>query len=135
MYTIPQILIPEETIREFIFLNVRWEYESYDYRAARAELLEEELKRGHLPPMFNTKHAYGNDIPPEIKTNHVVWRTGKIRGVDFAPSGVMNKFRIGNKFAKTFYIHDFGVRVKPRIYKWDDKYNLISRGLAVEETI
>lgn len=132
--SIPKILIPEHVIRTFIYLNVKWEYESYDYWAARAEFLDEEIKQGRIPPVQNTGQVYSNNIPNKIKQNHIVWRTGKIRSVSFNPQGKMYKFIIGNKINKTFYLNDFGVRVKPRIYISDDEYGLISKGLAVEET-
>jgi hypothetical protein len=45
----------------------------------------------------------------------------------------MYRFKICHHWYKNFYIDDFGVKVKPMIFKSDDKYNLIAQGLAVEE--
>lgn len=129
--------IPYDTIKDFIFLGVKWEYESYDYKAARTEHRQELLNNSNYMLMSKHSgfHALDCDppIPYEIRQNHIVWRTGKLRNINIAPDGVMYKFLIGNKFNKTFYLDDVGVKVKPRIYLSDDKLGLISKGLAIEE--
>jgi hypothetical protein len=127
--------IPEHIIRELIFLNVKWYYESYDYRAARAEYIKEEMQHGRHVLVYRLDHTIGHEIPDHIKKNYIIWRTGKVRSIDVNPNGIMWKFRIGNKFAKTFYLDDFGIKVKPKLYIGDDRYNLIPKGLAVVETL
>jgi len=149
-------MIPENIIKELIISGVRYKYESYDHKKACAEI--EELQR--LASATNTtalttttvstnatvtnavslndllyvpKNCW--NIPAEIKKNHIVWRTGRLREVHFNLKGDIGMFKIGLRYFKTFYLKDFGVTVKPLIFKSDDKYDLISQGLAIEETI
>jgi hypothetical protein len=113
-----------ELIKEFVFQGVRFSYESYDHKAAVAELKK-----------ANTKYEDFYGVPDEIKLNHIVWRTGKLRLVYFDKNGEMCRFKIGQRWAKNFYLPDFGVRVKPMIFKSEDALDLIGQGLAVEETL
>lgn len=129
--------IPYELIKELIFNKVRWYYESYDFHAALVEY--ESLRGNQCVKLQNTSTLHsGNIIPPmldEIKKNHIIWRIGKIREISFNPYGEIKKCRIGNKFYKTFHLHDFGVTVKPMLFESSDVYNLITQGFAIKETL
>lgn len=122
-------MIPYDIIKELVVSGIMYSYESYDHNAA----VEEYKMNGVKIFNFNNYHSW--DIPIEIKLNHVVWRKGKLRQIQFDSKSNMVSFLIGNKRYKRFYINDFGVSVKPIIFKSDDKYNLISQGLAVEDYI
>jgi hypothetical protein len=130
-------MMPYEYIVNLIVSGVKFKYLSYDHRAAVEELKgnPSNLNVGHLGNhMFSPPEEHWI-IPDEIKQNHLVWRTGKIRDVSFNPNGKMFKFRIGARRAKAFYLSDFGVNVKPIIFKSDDNLNLINQGLAIEDKI
>jgi hypothetical protein len=80
------------------------EYKSYDHYKAVID----------FEKTFNGKDHHFNcwDIPDEIKEKHVVWRLGKLREIHFLPNGEMWRFKIGAKYAKTFYVEDAGVNFK-----------------------
>jgi hypothetical protein len=131
-------MIPYELLKEFIFHGVRFSYESYDHKKALEEIRELEKQGIFQNQMFGYRTStfdpsYG--VPDEIKQNHIVWRTGKLRLVYFDKNGKMCRFKIGQRWAKNFYLNDFGVRVKPMIFKSDDYLDLIGQGLAVEESL
>jgi hypothetical protein len=127
-------MIPYELLKELVMNGVRFQYESYDHKKA-----VEEMK--NTPALATTvMHSLGvpNDfwiIPDEVKQNHIIWRTGKLREVYFDKDGQMCRFKIGQRWYKNFYLDDFGLKVKPMIFKSDDKYDLIGKGMAIEETI
>ena len=50
-------------------------------------------------------------MPQALKDKYSVDRIGKLREVHFAPNGKAFRFKIGARYAKTFYIEDFGVKV------------------------
>jgi hypothetical protein len=132
-------MISHAILKELIFNGVKFSYESYDHKKAVAEM--DSIRAmgtgvpSHLKSLFDeiVENCYG--IPDEIKQNNVVWRTGKLRLIYFDKNGEMCRFKIGNRYYKNFYMPDFGVKVKPKIFKADDRWNLISQGLAVEETL
>jgi len=136
-------MIPYSIIKEFVFGGIRFQYESYDHKKAVEEICQIKTAGGSVtlgiyPCQSTTNNPLLDScwaIPDKIKKNHLVWRIGKLRQVYFNPQGEMWRFKIGNKFIKNFYLEDFGVTVKPMIFKSDDYLNLIGQGLAVEETI
>ena len=122
-----ELAIPYPYIKECILNGVKYLYESYNYKMAMEEFNQKN------PKTFNELFSYqGNYIPPEIKANHIVWRKGKLREIRFNNDGKMCTFKIGNKYYKTFYLSDFGIKCKPMIFKSDDKLGLIDKGMAVE---
>lgn len=117
-------------------MGVEYQYESYDHKMAVEELKQIETSGGNIPYGMNNLFEFPYDcfgIPDDIKQNHIVWRRGKLREISFNPRGEIFKVRIGNRRSKTFYLSDFGIRVKPIIMKDDDVWNLIGLGLAVEK--
>jgi hypothetical protein len=128
-------MIPYEAIVECVINGVRFSYESYDHKKAIEEMRNNKTLFAttinncyHLPPDMWI-------IPDEVKQNNIVWRIGKLREVYFNKNGRMCRFKIGQRWYKNFTLEDFGVKVKPMIFKGDDKYDLIIQGLAVEETL
>jgi hypothetical protein len=129
-------MLPTQLIKEIIFSGVRFQYESYDYKKAMVEV--EALNATQQPSPYNNFRMMGiHGIPNEIKKNHIVWRTGKLWEVKFNHTGNISGLKIGRYYGyfKTFDITDFGIKFKPRLFKSEDKYDLIKQGLAVEETI
>ena len=114
-------------IKEIIFSGIRFQYESYDFKKALAEV--EALNATQQP----SPYRYG--VPDEIKKNHIVWRTGKLWEVEFWSNGEIKRIKISRhwNYQKSFNITDFGIKFKPCLFKSDDKYDLIKQGLAVEE--
>jgi hypothetical protein len=124
-------MIPHEILKKYIMNGVRFLYESYDHKKAL-----EEMKQINSTANGFQRYVLG-DIPLEIKKNHIVWRTGKLWELHFNKNGEMSVFKIGRfpPYVKTFYLDDFGIKVKLMIFKSDDKHDLIGQGLAVEETL
>ena len=124
---------------------MRFSYESYDHKKAIAEL--KQIRDTGINPYASIPNfvAQVNDlfklpeyhwnIPEEIKKNNIVWRAGRVWQIFFNKNREMYRFKIGNRYAKNFLIEDFGVRVKPMLFKTDDKYELLGQGLAIEENI
>ena len=52
---------------------------------------------------------------PELYHEFKMERVGKLREITFDSNGRVNKIRIGNKRARTFYLEDFGQSVFPII--------------------
>lgn len=137
--------IPYELLKELIIHGVRFSYESYDHKKAIIEL--KQIRDTGINPYVNVSHLstlvndlfgipeYNWIIPEEVKKNNLVWRAGRIWEVFFNKDRQMYRFKIGNRYPKNFYITDFGVRVKPMLFKLEDKNDLIGQGLAIEETL
>lgn len=135
-------MIPYEILKELIIHGVRFSYVSYDHKKAIAEI--EEIKKTGInpyPPMvIDINHFLGLPnsywmIPDEVKKNHIVWRAGRVWEVFFNKDRRICRVKVGNRYPKSFQVEDFGVIVKPMIFKSDDKYDLIGQGLAVEENL
>jgi hypothetical protein len=136
-------LIPYEVLKELMIQGVRFSYQSYDHKKAIAEL--KEIRDTGINPYANVGclSTLVNDlfkipesnwiIPEELKRSNMVWRAGRVWEIFFNKERQMYRFKIGNRYAKTFYLKDFGVTVKPMLFKSEDKYNLIADGLAMEE--
>ena len=127
-----------EAIKEVVFEGCKFSYESYDHKKAIAEIEQIKATGGNVPYQMKNMFESVNSswgVPDCIKQNHVVWRTGKLRLVYFDKNGQMCRFKIGQRYYKNFYLEDFGVKVKPLIFKSADRWDLIGQGLAVEETM
>jgi len=133
-------MLPTPIIKEIIFSGIKFSYESYNYKKAKAEVEALNTIQPSTPfpqNFFKMAGIHGNGIPNEIKKNHVVWRTGKLWEVKFNHTGDITSLKIGRYYGyfKTFFISEFGVKFKPLLFKSEDKYDLIKQGLAIEETI
>ena len=123
-------MIPYHLIAEFILNGVKWSYESYDYHKAKKDLIEND--QHYYDSMWFTAIDHFA-IPDRYKQKYKVWRIGKIRSVFFNPDGDMWRFKIGCRYAKNFYLSDFGVKVKPILSEEEDSHGLIQQGLAVKK--
>ena len=74
-------------------------------------------------------------IPDEIKLNNLVWRAGRVWEIFFNKDRRICRVKVGNRYPKNFQIEDFGVSVKPMLFKSEDTYDLIGQGLAIEENL
>lgn len=121
---------------ELISEGVLWRYLSYDHKAAVDEL----IAKGntiHFSGSAPTRPDYSYfPVPDEVKRNHLIWRTGKLRSMKFDPDGMINRMYIGNmyKYAKRFMPYEVGKTVKPILHPQNDKWGLIMAGLAIDET-
>jgi hypothetical protein len=126
-------MIPYEILKELVINGVKFKYESYDHKKALKEYEQTQSTSASTSNWACANLAWG--IPDNIKKNHAVWRVGRLWEVYFNKKGEMYRFKIGCHYAKNFYLDDFGITVKPIIFKSDDKYDLIGQDLAVEDKI
>jgi hypothetical protein len=115
-------------IESFILSGCKFQYISYDHKKAADYYKNEWKGEKYLGPKI--PQSYG--MPKEIKEKFQVLRTGKLRQIEFSPNGKMWRFKIGAKYAKTYYRDDFGDSVKPILDPKQDVHKLIKRGLAVK---
>jgi hypothetical protein len=131
--------IPYHIIKEVVLSGCKFIYVSYDHKAC----VEEMRKNGKFVTYLNPTYFGGGRIengsfqyiPPEVKKNHIIWRSGKLRVMNFDNNGLIKRIYIGNKRAKCFFLSEFGITFKPIIFKSDDKYDLINQCLAIEDKI
>jgi len=131
-------MMPYNAIKEVVFEGCKFSYESYDHKKAMEEIEMIKATGGNVPYLAKNYFELMNScygVPDSIKKNHIVWRTGKLRQIYFDKNGQMCRFKIGQRWYKNFYLKDFGVSVKPMIFKSADHWNLIGQGMAIEETI
>jgi len=128
--------LPYEITRELIFSGVKFQYESYDYKKALEEIEKYKINDNYYNIGNGLFYFVKNDpVPNDIKQKCIIWRIGKLRQIYFDNDGRIKKYVIGNRRNKTFYLYDFGIKVKPIIFKSDDKFDLINQGFAIEDTI
>ena len=130
------LVVPYDIIKELIINGVRFKYLSYNHKKA-LEFIN--------CTSNNTANNYNNNgfpfpyygITNELKDQFPIWRTGRIWEITFNRVGEIVKVYIGKnpKFKKAFYIQDFGIKFKPILFISDDKHNLITNNLAVEEEL
>ena len=86
----------------------KFRYISYDHNKALAEYnSNEEYKSDRY--ICSNPDSYS--MPQKLKDKYLVERMGKLREIHFSPDGKAFKFKIGNKYAKSFRLEDFGVKV------------------------
>lgn len=99
-----------KSIREILdhhFNGGKFEYQSFDFKKAAAEYeqTDEWQKIQESVYFFNQrvdlKDKY--QIPEEIRDKYIVWRTGKIRSIEFGRTGKPFRIKLGAKYAVTFY--------------------------------
>ena len=118
-----------EEIASFITKTIKYQYVSYDHKLAVNDLESLPEYKDFLKYISGSKIS-SYEVPDELKEKHKVLRKGRMFDIMFL-RGKMYKIRIGCKYAKTFQLHDFGDRVKPILRPSEDKYDLLTRGLAV----
>lgn len=124
-------MIGNSVIMELIMDGVLWWYISYDHKAA-LEAYNQIYPNSKLAGDFSPVVSF---IPPEILTGHVMWRVGKLRSLKFDPDGLISRMYIGHSslYVKRFFPNEVGEFVKPILKSYNDKYDLLSKGLAVDE--
>jgi hypothetical protein len=98
----------KEQILAFLPPDVKFMYKSYNHKQAVKEF--NQMLDGHklLTDLKNPNCHYIGD---ELKEKHIEWKVGRIHQVVYRKS--FTRYRIGNKYPKSFYINDFGVNFKP----------------------
>jgi hypothetical protein len=126
------LVVPYDIIKELIINGVRFKYLSYNHKKALEWL--NTTQKYTTPNQTLIKISY---VPNELKDQFPIWRTGRIWEITFNRVGEIVKVYIGKnpKFKKAFYIQDFGIKFKPILFISDDKHNLITNNLAVEEEL
>lgn len=85
----------------------KFEYQSFDFKKAADEYEKtQDWKNIQQSADFfnqkvNLKDKY--QIPENIRNKYIVWRVGKLRQIDFNPSGNPYRIKLGAKYAVTFY--------------------------------
>lgn len=133
--------IPYDVLKELLIQGVRFSYMSYNHKKALEEL--KTIANGGTNPYphsininsLNNIPIYNWFIPDEIKLNNLVWRAGRVWEIFFNKDRRICRVKIGNRYPKNFQIEDFGISVKPMLFKSEDTYDLIGQGLAVEENL
>lgn len=93
-----------------IISGCKFKYFSYDHKEALEEYKtsdEYKVIRKYI------RNPNSHDMPDDLKEKYRTERVGKLRSVHFNPSGRAFRFKIGARYAKTYYIEDFGVSVFP----------------------
>lgn len=86
----------------------KFEYKSFDFKKAAAEYEKSKewedlcsINDSFSPIGLELKDKY--QIPEEIREKYAYWRTGKLRNVEFSPSGAIRRVYIGAKYSISFY--------------------------------
>lgn len=106
--------------------DIRFEYDSYDHRLASEEQAKR-LKITHITDYINS-YFIDDDIKQKFKTIKI----GKLFNISYR-QGRLYKIYIGHKRQKSFTLDNFGYEVKPIINPFQDRFDLIGRGLAVKQ--
>lgn len=104
----------QQELKQIIISGCKFKYKSYDFRAAKIEFIST-LDSREIPEFEESDKLCSDYMPKYLKEKHLVWREGKLRSVDFNPNGDIYRCKIGThiKFAKTFFLEDFGESVFP----------------------
>ena len=96
-----------QEIKKFILSGCKYKYYSYDHKKALVDYHKTEWEKtlNYNPSCF--------DISDELKEKYKIEKIGKLRQIHFNPNGEMFRFKIGNKYAKTYHPDDFGKTVFP----------------------
>ena len=116
----------DNVIKSFILSGCKFQYESYDHKKAAEFYLNE-----YKGIKFGLGIPQSYDMPDEIKEQFKIYKIGKLRSVDISPIGSIYRAKIGQKYSKTYYCADFGIKVKPILTKKQDKHNLINNNFAI----
>lgn len=107
--------LTKEIIGYLLASGFKWVYETRDFSSVRKNI-----------------SIHGRITPEEYINLPIIWRKSNMLEIKF----INNKpfyIKVGNndRYSKKFNIDDIGVKLKPIIHELDDKYNLISQGIAV----
>jgi len=86
----------------------KFEYKSFDFKKAAEEYEKTEewerlcrINDSFCPVGLELKDKY--QLPEEIREKYSYWRAGKLRKVDFGPSGQIRRIYIGARYSVSFY--------------------------------
>ena len=113
----------------FASIGCKYEYTSFDFKAAKEEYLIIHGNTVPTNPRFSDHLSY-RDISKPLQLRHKVTRVGTMREIDFLKNKPI-RFRIGNKYAKNFYLKDLFISVRPILTKEQDRFGLLYSNLAV----
>lgn len=89
------------------FNGGKFEYQSFDFKKAAAEYQDTEEWKKHVDSayFYNQKITLKDkyQIPEQIRDKYILWRIGKLRSVEFSPSGQPYRIKLGAKYPVTFY--------------------------------
>ena len=101
-----------------VISGCKFKYASYDFKKAYEEfkntLPDDTLDIFPYSEKEKMKLA-GEYMPKELKEKYRIWKVGKLRQIEFNPNGQAWRFRIGARYARSFYRSDFGVEVFPLV--------------------
>ena len=102
--------MPYDTLLCVVISGCKFMYFSYDHKKAMVDYRELEKWK---PDFRMNPMPDSHSMPNELKEKYKVERIGKLREIHFAPNGKAWRFKIGNKYAKSFSIDSFGISVFP----------------------
>ena len=126
------MLMTFEEIGYVIANNFRFQYPSYDYKSAIEEFKTTNEYIKNVQYYTYGGKIDGSLIPKDIKEKHKIFQVGRIFSIIFRQN-TMNRINIGRRVQKSFSIENIGGIVKPLVDPYNDKYNLIERGLAISK--
>ena len=97
---------------KIIISGCKFKYLSYDHKKAVEEYRTSDKYKEDRKWL---KHLNSWNMPKELKEKYKDEKIGKLRRIDFSPNGEAWRFYIGNKYAKSYRLEDFGVNVFPLI--------------------
>jgi hypothetical protein len=101
-----------EKLMSIIVSGCKFKYYSYDHKKALEEYrVNDDFKEARK--YYQNPQSY--DMPEVLKEKYKIERIGGLREIHFAPTGTAFRFKIGSKYAKSFKLEDFGVKVFPII--------------------
>jgi len=104
--------MPYDALLGVIISGCKFKYFSYNHKKAIEEYRTSDdykVVRKWIP------NPNCHEMPDKLKEKYKTERIGKLREIHFAPTGKAYKFKIGAKYAKTYGLDDFGVKVFPLV--------------------
>ena len=102
--------MPHDTLLGVVISGCKFLYYSYDHKKAMVDYKELDKWK---PDFRMNPNPDSYSMPDELKEKYKVERIGKLRQINFAPNGKAWRFKIGNKYAKSYSIESFGSVVFP----------------------
>ncbi|MBE9489001.1 MAG: hypothetical protein IMY67_01785 [Bacteroidetes bacterium] len=103
--------LSNQELVKIVVSGCKFKYFSYNHKDALAEYKQMNKQDADAMSFISNPDCY--DMPEDLKLKHRIEKVGKIRQIHFSPNGNAFRFKIGAKYAKTFYPKDFGINVFP----------------------
>ena len=99
----------QQEIKQIIFSGCKFEYKSYDFKAAKQDFLMN-LSEVEYDDFVNSNKKIAEYMPNYIKEKYPIQKVGKIWNIQLDSSGYPWRIQIGAspRFAKSFYADDLG---------------------------